>query len=125
MTSYVEIQLPDLPRGYRYTGVYRVPCNNDLYLDRKCKVDKWIGLSNPNGPSYPIIEKVKWEPRHGEIVWYINMKLTEVRSCDYNTRCMSDLLEKGLVFRTQAAGQIVLDLILDAVSGLNFNDDED
>lgn len=126
MTSYVEMQLPELPLGYKYTGEYAVPCDKDFYLGRNSGVVRWSGPCPALSQYYPLIEKVKWVPRHGERVWYISITLSKVDHCPYNERGAWGKQDKeALLFRTANAAQLALDLMLAAISGVSFNDEDD
>jgi hypothetical protein len=125
MSRFVEMQLPDLPRGYEYKGVYRKPVHGDYYLDRYDRVDQWDGVPKDKGPSYPIIRKLKWEPSEGEMVWYANLQLIDVRSIKYDSRLMKEGYDRGLIYRTDHGAETALELMLDAISDINFNDEED
>jgi len=56
----VEVRLPLLPKGYRYTGEYRSAVKGE-YVNPRGNVVEWISL-NDTDKKYHIIEKIKGLP---------------------------------------------------------------
>jgi hypothetical protein len=124
MSKFVELELPDLPRGYEYTGYYRVPLPGEFWYANS-QVKKYIPALPMPIQEQLLVRKLKWKPSEGEIVWYANLQLIDVRSIKYDSLLMKEGYDRGLLYRTVQGAETALELMLDAISDINFNDEED
>jgi hypothetical protein len=66
-TIKIEMDMPRPPEGWRYTGKTRPPLKGEYYLDWELGAAKKANIDLAH--SYPILERVPWEPKPGEVVW--------------------------------------------------------
>jgi hypothetical protein len=67
-TIRVEMDMPRPPEGWRLTGEYRVPNIGERFLNN----DGQAGLAGSMISKFPILERVQWEPKTGELVFFWN-----------------------------------------------------
>lgn len=99
-TEIVEVRLPLLPEGYRYTGEYREAQQGE-YINPHGDVFRWQ-VGSESEDTHHIIEKVKWKPRTGE-VFYIVTDTGRVRELHYledSVGEIANLVEAGNYFKT-------------------------
>jgi hypothetical protein len=67
-TIRIEMDMPRPPEGWRYTGKFSSPKKGEFYQSPyeiyACRAEN----DHINSPS-PILERVPWEPKPGEMVW--------------------------------------------------------
>lgn len=66
----VELELPELPEEYEYTGEYREPIQGESFMDSFGKVHT-IRLYEALPPKL-IIRKKRWRARDGDIYWTVS-----------------------------------------------------
>jgi hypothetical protein len=100
-TEIVEVRLPLLPKGYRYTGEYRQAVKGDI-LYQAGYITRWEGVTS-SSRYHHMIEKIKWVPRTGE-VFYIVTDTGRVRELHYLEDSIGEivnLVEAGNYFKTK------------------------
>jgi len=108
-TEIVEVRLPILPKGYRYTGEYRYAVKGD-YVNPRGNIIEWISRHDTDN-KYHVIEKIEWVPRKGE-VFYIVTDTCTVREVYYLEDVvdeMEKLIEVGNYFKTQRLARSAAD----------------
>lgn len=63
----VEIELPDLPEGYEYTGEYRPPGKKDYWSS----LEGVVLYGTYQGEAAHIIRKLRWKPEVGQAYWLV------------------------------------------------------
>lgn len=81
----VEMNLPDLPNGYEYTGEYRNVTEGEYFLPHLTKKVKLWDDTGYSMAQYCIIREKRWRAEKGETYYalttdYIVFECTDVRS---------------------------------------------
>jgi hypothetical protein len=100
-TEIVEVRLPLLPKGYRYTGEYRYAQQGDLIMPRN-DVFPWV-MTAESDCLHHIIEKIEWVPSYGETFFTVSrIGVThEILFHENHKDHIKDVIESGNYFRTQ------------------------
>lgn len=130
-TEIVEVTLPKLPRGYRYTGEHRRLERNELWLNSHGDVCKTGAILSEK---HHVVEKIKWEPAIGDTVFYLSTKTIDsfgyrmevvsvvASGCDYLQ--MQDLYKHGQLFRTRKIAEEALETVRNCLSDHAEDNDE-
>jgi hypothetical protein len=68
-TIRVEMDMPRPPEGWRHKGVCREPKNGEWFMDAQGHLIK--ATYDYVAAKHPILERVPWEPKFGDIVWKV------------------------------------------------------
>ena len=100
-TEIVEVRLPMLPKGYRYTGEYRYATEGE-YIHLAQGMILW-DKEYDTGDVYHIIEKIEWVPSYGETFFTVSrIGVThEILFHENHKDHIKDVIESGNYFRTQ------------------------
>jgi hypothetical protein len=69
-TIRIEMDMPRPPEGWRHKGVCREPKNGEWFMDAQGHLIK--ATYDYVAAKHPILERVPWEPKPGELVWCQN-----------------------------------------------------
>lgn len=99
-TEVVEVRLPILPKGYRYTGEYRYAQQGELIMPRN-DVFPWERVVESDYLHH-IIEKIEWVPCLDEKFWTIDAvgDVIETECCRGLSHILTGLIEAGNYFKT-------------------------
>lgn len=96
-TEIVEVRLPVLPKGYRYTGEYRPLKKNDYFYNKG--TFQW-SANHVSSNNVHVVEKMEWVPVVGDKYYIISdLGLVEDRkalSPEYLKSCITS----GNYFKT-------------------------
>ena len=106
-TEIVEVRLPILPKGYRYTGEYRYAQQGELIMPRD-DVFPWERVVESDCLHH-IIEKIKWVPRLDEPFFYIDYTgdIKEVSLVSQSS--INSFVGAGNYFKTRGLAQNAAD----------------
>lgn len=99
-TEIVEVRLPLLPEGYRYTGEYREAQQGE-YINPRGDVFRWQ-VGSESEDTHHIIEKIKWVPHIGDNFFMVASTggVDEVHFHNSNEVFVTGLIEAGNYFKT-------------------------
>lgn len=102
-TEIVEVRLPTLPKGYRYTGEYRYAKWDEYYLINDSFLEQW-DKECESDYTHHIVEKIEWVPQPGE-TFYIVDELGTVYSDLAHGKRLIKLIKRGNYFKTEALAE--------------------
>ena len=117
-TVKIEMELPEPPEGFEYTGEYRVPNHAEPYL---CESVAYCNNGHSKCPEPVfILRKKRWRAEQGEYFWYVTT-MTGCLDKAQDRWCMADSLYAiGNYFQTQEQAQQALDKFKQILKEINL-----
>ena len=122
----VNVQLPNLPRGYEYTGEYRAIGGGEYwYAGRHSGVKQLqVGQAIRSGYEYHVVRRTEWEPRVGEGVYVLTGRMTVELYLFCNDDASRRLYHMGLMFRTEEIAEEARSTVISLIQSMDLNNQE-